>query len=253
MERIDFARAFDFTGRTAIVTGAAGGIGREIAQLFNERGIRLALVDRDPSIVALAKEFSHGTRGWIADITNEDDIKQVVQEVMTTFGQIDILVNNAAIGHVGAAEAIATEEWDRVVSINLRGQYLFAREVAPHMLAAGYGRIVMMASQAAIVGIDGHAAYSASKAGVMGMVRCMAIEWAPRGITVNTVSPTIVETPMALVGWSGEKGERAKAEIPCRRFVHPSEVALAILYLASNAAAMVNGADLTIDGGYTIR
>ena len=107
MERIDFARTFDFTGRTAIVTGAAGGIGREIAQLFNERGIRMALVDRDPSIVALAKEFSHGTRGWIADITNEDDIKQIVQEVMTAFGRIDILVNSAAIGHVGAAEAIA--------------------------------------------------------------------------------------------------------------------------------------------------
>ncbi|GBQ66252.1 2-deoxy-D-gluconate 3-dehydrogenase [Ameyamaea chiangmaiensis NBRC 103196] len=251
MATIDFDQAFDFNDRVVVVTGAAGGIGREITRVFAQRGARLALVDRDGGVHALAEATGGGARGFIADITDEQAIEACVAAIVAAFGRIDVLVNNAAIGHVGPAEAIPTGEWDSVIAINLRGQYLFARAVAPVMLAARYGRIVMMASQAAVVGIEGHAAYSAAKAGVVGMVRCMAIEWGPAGVTVNAVSPTVVETPMALVGWSGEKGERAKAQIPTRRFAQPVEIALAILYLASGAAGMVNGANLSIDGGYT--
>ena len=107
--------------------------------------------------------------------------------------------------------------------------------------------------QAAVIGIEGHVAYSASKAGLLGMTNCMALEWGPKGITANCISPTVVETELGKVGWSGEKGERARAEIPTRRFAQPQEIALAALYLASDGAAMVNGANLLVDGGYTVR
>jgi NAD(P)-dependent dehydrogenase (short-subunit alcohol dehydrogenase family) len=221
--------------------------------VFRERGVRLALIDRDPSVHALAEETAGGAQSWTCDIASEGEVTSTVAAIAERFGRIDILICNAAIGHVGPADAIPMTDWDKVMTVNLRGQYLFARGVAPHMLGRRFGRIVFLASQAAVVGIDQHAAYSASKAGVMGMARCMAIEWAPKGITVNMVSPTIVDTPMALVGWSGEKGERARAEIPTGRFAQPAEIALGILFLASGAAAMINGANLVIDGGYTIR
>ena len=255
MRHLDFASAYDLAGRSAIVTGAAGGIGREIASVFAERGIRLALVDRDPSVEDVARELGggDGVQAYVADLASEDDIRRTVASVAERFGGIDILVNNAGIGIVGAAESFGTADWDRTMAINLRGQFLFAREAAPHMLRAGWGRVIIMASQASVIGIDEHVAYSTSKTGLLGMSRCMAIEWGPRGVTVNTISPTVVETPMAMVGWSGEKGERAKAEIPTRRFVLPAEVALTVLFLASHAAGMINGANICIDGGFTIR
>jgi len=113
--------------------------------------------------------------------------------------------------------------------------------------------VIIMASQAAVIGIEEHVAYSASKTALLGMARCMAIEWGASGVTVNTISPTVVETPMAMVGWSGEKGVRAKAAIPTRRFASPSEVAFTVLFLASNAAGMINGANICVDGGFTIQ
>lgn len=121
------------------------------------------------------------------------------------------------------------------------------------MLKAGWGRVITIASQAGVVGIAEHVAYSASKAGLIGMTNCLALEWGPQGVTANCISPTVVETELAKVNWSGEKGDKARAEIPTRRFARPAEVALAALYLASDAAEMVNGANLMIDGGYTIR
>ena len=139
------------------------------------------------------------------------------------------------------------------MAVNTRGPFLFSRETAPHMLRQGRGRVITIASQAAVIGIEGHLAYSTSKAALIGMTNVMALEWGPRGVTVNCISPTVVETPMAIIGWAGEKGERARAEIPTRRFAQPAEIAAAALYLASAAAAMVNGANLLVDGGYTIR
>ncbi|MCQ8241190.1 GolD/DthD family dehydrogenase [Rhizosaccharibacter radicis] len=253
MTTLDFQSAFDLSGRTAIITGAAGGIGRCLVAAFRERGARLALVDRDPAVHALAAEIGGGAQGWVADLHSEEEVTRTVDDIARSFGRIDILVNNAAIGHVGLAEDTPVAEFDEVIAINLRGQFLFSRAAGRHMLARGYGRIVFLASQAAVVGLYEHTAYCSAKTGLLGMARCMAIEWGPKGITVNCVSPTVVESPMALVGWAGEKGERAKAEIPTRRFAKPEEVALSVLFLASGAAAMINGANLPIDGGYTIR
>ena len=253
MPALDFTTAFDLRDRVVVVTGAAGGIGQSLASAFAERGARLALLDRDPSVQAVAERHGGTARGFVLDLSVEREVADTVDAVVAAFGRIDVLVNNAGIGHVGPAEDIPTADWNKVVSINLSAQYLVTRTVAPHMLARGHGRVVFVASQAAVVGLDQHTAYCAAKTGLLGMARCMAIEWGPRGITVNCVSPTVVNSPMALVGWAGEKGERAKADIPTRRFAEPEEVALGVLFLASGAAAMINGANLPIDGGYTIR
>jgi NAD(P)-dependent dehydrogenase (short-subunit alcohol dehydrogenase family) len=121
------------------------------------------------------------------------------------------------------------------------------------MLAAGYGRVVTIASQAAHVGIDGHAAYCASKAGVLGLTRVLALEWGRRGVTVNTVSPTVVLTALGRSAWANEAGVRHQDEIPTGRFATPAEIAAAVLFLVGRSAGMVNGADLRVDGGFTIR
>ena len=249
----DLTRPFDMSGKVALITGAAGGIGRALATLFAANGATLALVDKNEAVHEFAASLGAAHKGWTGDVTDAPTIERIVAEVAAHFGKIDILVNNAGIGMLAPAEATTTESWDLQLAVNLRAPYIFSREVAGHMIAAGYGRIVTIASQAAVIGIEGHVAYSASKAGLLGMTNCMALEWGPKGITANCISPTVVETELAKVGWAGEKGERARAEIPTRRFAQPEEIAYAALYLASDGAAMVNGANLLVDGGYTVR
>ncbi|MDX1129257.1 D-threitol dehydrogenase [Sinorhizobium medicae] len=242
----------DFAGKTVVITGAATGIGRAVAEAFAAKNARVALLDRDAAVSGVAASLGSGHIAHVVDVTDERGVGQVVEAVTQAFGRIDILINNAGIGPLAPAESYATADWDRTLTVNLKGAFLMARAVAPGMLERRSGRIVNMASQAAIIGIEGHVAYCASKAGIVGMTNCMALEWGPRGVTVNALSPTVVETELGLSGWAGEKGDRARAAIPTRRFAKPWEVAASVLYLASGAAAMVNGANLKIDGGYTI-
>lgn len=246
------ADPFDFSDRTVLITGAAAGIGKAVAEAFSARGARVALADRDRNVDGVAAALGGRHLAQVVDVTDEDGVSGMVATVTAAFGQIDILVNNAGIGPLAPAEKYPSADWNRTLNINLKGAFLVARAVAPAMLERGSGRIVNMASQAAIIGIEGHVAYCASKAGIVGMTNCMALEWGPRGVNVNAISPTVVETELGLTGWAGEKGERARAAIPTRRFARPWEIAAAVLYLASDAAAMVNGANLVIDGGYTI-
>lgn len=242
----------DFTGKTVLVTGAATGIGLAITEAFAARGGRIALIDRDARVAEVAAGLGAQHTGIVADVADEAQVETAVASTLAAFGHIDILINNAGIGPLAPAESYPTAEWDRTLNINLKGPFLFARAVAPGMLERGSGRIVNLASQAAIIGIEGHVAYCASKAGIVGMTTCMALEWGPRGVTVNAVSPTVVETELGLTGWAGEKGVKARAAIPTRRFAKPWEIAASVLYLCSGAAAMVNGSNLVIDGGYTI-
>lgn len=248
-----FDRVFDFSGKTVLVTGAANGIGLAISELFAERGARLVLLDRSPKVAEVGKTLGTAVLAREVDITDDADVTRTIESVAAECGRIDVLINNAGIGGTAPAELGSLADWRRIIDVNLSGQYVVAREVGRRMLEAGGGRIVMMASQAAIIGLDGHAAYSASKAGVLGMLRCMALEWGSRGVTVNAISPTVVETEMAAVHWGGEKGRRAREEIPVGRFARPREIAYAALYLASEAAAMINGMNLVVDGGFTIR
>ncbi|PAU76784.1 GolD/DthD family dehydrogenase [Halomonas salipaludis] len=242
---------FDFAGQVVLITGAANGIGKSLAERFAASGARLVLVDRSESLHELAAALPGEALVAVHDVADEAAVMASVAEACRHFGGIDVLVNNAGIGPLDAAEAMSSELWDQTQAVNLRGVFLFCREVGKAMLARGAGRIVNLASQAASVGLDGHLAYCTSKAGVLGLTRTLALEWGPRGITVNAVSPTVVETELGRYGWAGEKGERMKALIPTRRFAQPEEIAAAVMYLAAREAAMVNGADLRIDGGYT--
>lgn len=242
----------DFTGRTVVVTGAAAGIGRAIAEAFDAHGAQVALLDRDHAVLDAAARLGARHAGLVVDVQSEDAVEAGARRVLAELGPVDILVNNAGIGPLAPAERYPTVDWDRTLSINLRGAFLCARAFAPSMIERGRGRVINMASQAAVVGLEGHVAYCASKAGLLGMTRCMALEWGPHGLTVNAVSPTVVETELGLMSWSGEVGEKAKANIPTRRFARTDEVAASVLYLASDEAAMINGNNLMIDGGATI-
>ena len=241
------------TGKIAVVTGAASGIGYSIAEVFAREGARLALIDRIESVTEVAGRLGSDHRGYVADLDDDQAIEATFTRIIEDFATVDILVNNAGIGLMAPAETLSTADWDRTMRINLRAPFLCARAVAPLMLRQKWGRVITIASQAAVIGIEHHAAYSASKAGLVGMTNCLALEWGPSGVTANCVSPTIVETELGKSVWAGEKGDRARAEIPTRRFAQPIEVAEAVLYLASDAAAMVNGANLLLDGGNTIR
>ena len=143
--------------------------------------------------------------------------------------------------------------WDKTISINLKGTFLMSQAVGKAMIAAGRGgKIINLASQAGSVAIDQHAAYCASKFGVIGLSKTLAAEWGKHGLCVNTISPTVVLTELGKKAWAGPKGDALKARIPSGRFANPEEIAAAAVFLASNGADMINGADLLIDGGYTI-
>ena len=241
-----------FAGKTVLITGGAVGIGEATAAYFAERAARLVLLDRSGTVEEVASKLGDRHLGMVVDIQSEAEIVAASVCILNEVGAVDILVNNAGIGPLAPAQSYPAEEWDRTMSINLRGAFLCARTFAPTMIEQRWGRVINLASQAALVGLEGHVAYCASKAGILGMTRCMALEWGPMGITVNAVSPTVVETALGRMSWSGEVGVRARAAIPTRRFAQPEEVASAIGYLASEAAAMVNGSNLVIDGGATI-
>lgn len=245
----------DFTGRTAIVTGGASGIGNAIARALAERGARVAIVDvrSDGASDAAAALTGDHHAGFGCDVTDETSVARTIADVVDGFGRIDVLVNCAGIVALAPAEDLEPGAWAKTIDVNLTGTYRVAQAAGRHMLAAGYGRIVNIASQAAHVGIDGHAAYCASKAGVIGMTRVLALEWGGRGVIVNTVSPTVVLTDLGKAAWANENGIRHQDEIPTGRFATPDEIAAAVVFLAGESSAMVNGADLRVDGGFTIR
>jgi NAD(P)-dependent dehydrogenase (short-subunit alcohol dehydrogenase family) len=241
--------------KVAFITGGNAGIGRAIAEGFAEHGARLVLFDRDQSVAGRAghlQKDGYRTLGVVGDVSHAPDVKQAVAAATAEFGRIDILVNNAGVGPLNPVEATTDEAWDSTMAINLRGAFLCAREVGKLMIAQRSGKIVNIASQASVVAIEGHAAYCASKAGLVGLTRVLALEWGKYGITANCVSPTVVLTELGAVAWGGEKGAAVKREIPAGRFAEPREIADTVLFLTSDAAAMISGANLLVDGGYTI-
>ncbi|MBK9739809.1 MAG: D-threitol dehydrogenase [Actinobacteria bacterium] len=244
---------FSLEGKVALVTGAASGIGAAIAETYSAKGATIAVVDlKSDATAAKATELGSGHKGFACDVSDPASVAATVAAVMEAFGRIDILVNSAGIVALAPAEDIAQAAWDSTIAVNLSGTFYMCQAVGRHMLSAGDGKIINLASQAGSVAIDQHVAYCASKFAVIGMTRVLALEWAGRGVTVNTISPTIVLTELGKKAWDGPKGEAAKTLIPVGRFAQPDEIAAAALFLASNGADMINGADLVIDGGWTI-
>ncbi|WAT31243.1 MULTISPECIES: SDR family oxidoreductase [unclassified Pseudomonas] len=246
-------QAFDLTGRCAVITGGAAGIGLACASLLVERGARVALLDRDPAVVEVAASLGTGHLGLVADLRQLDSVQAAIDEAHAGLGRIDYLVNSAGVALLDKALDVSENAWDTTLDINLKASFFVAQACARHMIEQGGGRIVNLASQAAVIGLDRHVAYCASKAAVVGMTKVLAMEWAPHGINVNAVSPTIVETALGKKAWAGELGEKAKLQIPVGRFAQPEEIAGLVLYLVSDAAKMITGENVVIDGGYSIQ
>jgi len=243
----------DFTGQTAIVTGAATGIGNSIAWYLARHGARIAGVDIAPELAeALAGLPGEGHLAVTADVSDPAAASDAVGRVATGLGTPHILVNSAGVGRFAPAEDLGATQWQQSIAVNLSGSFFMAQAAGRRMLEAGYGRIVSIVSQAAEIGLREHAAYSASKAGVLGFTRVLAVEWARSGVTVNAVSPTIADTALAREIWVGETGERAREEIPAGRFVTPEEIASLVGYLAREEAGMVTGENMRIDGGRSV-
>lgn len=246
--------SFSLAGKVAIVTGGGSGIGAAIAAAYAAKGARVAVVDMN---LDAAEAVAAGLPGAIAlacDVTDAGQGAATVAAVQVAFGSPDILVNSAGIALLAPAEEMTADTWNRTIAVNLTGSFLMAQAVGRAMIGAGKGgRIINLASQAGSVAIDLHTAYVASKFGVIGLTKSLALEWGKHGITVNSISPTVVMTELGRRAWDNPKGEALKAQIPSGRFAEPEEIAAAAVFLASDGAAMINGADLLVDGGYTVR
>jgi NAD(P)-dependent dehydrogenase (short-subunit alcohol dehydrogenase family) len=247
------------SGRSALVTGAASGIGRAIAELFADEGAALGLLDRDADGArALGGALEQrGGRALVlpGDVARDEDCRRAVAAVGAAFGRLDVLVNAAGI--IRRADVLGTteEEWDRAMAVNLKAVFLLARAAIPLMAAAGGGAIVNIASNWGLVGGPRAAAYCASKGGVVLLTRAMALDHGAQGIRVNCVCPGDIDTPMLRdearqLGQAWEAFQAESASNPLRRVGAPEDVARAALFLASDAASFVTGAALVVDGGF---
>lgn len=246
----------DFDGRTALVTGGAGGIGLAIARQLAEGGARVVLVDLERQALDVAAASLAEPRHHLAlavDVTRPEGVEQAVSTVLEATGRIDILVNSAGVALLEPAGEISEAAWERTLAVNLTAPLLLAQAVAPAMRRQRHGRIINLASQASVVALRRHAAYCASKAGLVGLTRVLALEWASDGITVNAISPTVVDTPLGRKAWAGQVGEAMRALIPTGRFAQPEEVARLAVFLAGTHAGMLTGENIVIDGGYSIQ
>jgi len=248
-------------GKVAIVTGAAQGLGRATALAFAEQGARVVLADIDTTVEEVAKAVSpDGTRArhLVADLTREDAAAELVAIAERDFGQLDVLVNNAGITQVHPVADTSLDEWNRTVAINLTTQFLMLRQAIAAMRRAGGGSVVNIGSISSLVGLPDQGAYAPAKAGVLMLTRQAAVDYGRDKIRVNCVCPGPMMTPMLRAnadaypdpqGWLDWLGE----QVPLNRISDPSEVAQAVLFLASDMASYVTGAILSADGGWTAR
>jgi NAD(P)-dependent dehydrogenase (short-subunit alcohol dehydrogenase family) len=243
-----------FTGKTAIVTGAGSGIGRAIAHAMAKRNANTILVDINlESGEKVSKEIESLGDGRSlalkADVSNVNEVQKVVENVLREFGRIDILVNNAAIG--GPAVPITElreEDWDEVIKVDLKSVFLFCKAVIGHMIERKYGKIINITSLAGKAGNPNLVAYSAAKAGVIGLSRSLALWVATMGINVNSVAAGTTETPM-LGSMPWEQREALRNKIPMGRFSRPEETAAVVCFLASDEASFVTGQCINATGG----
>jgi len=248
--------SFTLNGLTAIVTGASRGIGRGLAEALAAAGATVAVTARDLSeaeAVSSAIESAGGiSTAHRLDVTDPGSIDLAVSDVVSRHGKIDVLVANAGIGSNLPALEVTADHWDSMMDVNLKGTFFTAQACARHMISAGSGRIIAISSQASVVGIRDHVAYCASKGGVNQMVRVLALEWAPLGLTVNAVAPTFIYTPGTAERLDDPAYLAAVVDrIPAGRVGQIRDVAGAVVYLASEAGDMVNGSILSVDGGWT--
>jgi NAD(P)-dependent dehydrogenase (short-subunit alcohol dehydrogenase family) len=239
-------------GKVALVTGAAGGIGRAIVQRLADEGARLALLDRDAAVDEVATGFAAQGRAVLAlraDVSSAAEVQRAVQTVADQLGPVDCLVNNAGLTSVVAPLAkMSDEQWASELGVNLSGPFHLIRAVLPSMVQRRWGRIVNISSMAARAGLYRQAGYSASKAGLLGLTRNVALEHAADGISCNAVLPGLIETP-AVARLPAPVMDHAMSLTPARRTGRTDEVAALVAFLCSEDAGYLNGAEIDIDGG----
>jgi NAD(P)-dependent dehydrogenase (short-subunit alcohol dehydrogenase family) len=240
-------------GRTAVVTGASKGLGKAIAASLAAEGARVAIVARDRDLLAeTASEI--GATAFPADLTDEQQVRDLERAVAAEFGKVNILVNNAGINLRKTVPEFTLDEWRSVMDTNVTSAFLMCRSFIPYMTGAGYGRIINMSSTMAWVSLPHRAAYSASKAALLGMTRALALDLAPEAITCNSISPGPFATEMnrTLIE-SGEANTLLLGNVPLGRWGKIEEVGQLAAYLCSDEAGFITGTDIRIDGGWCAR
>ena len=255
-------------GKTAVITGAASGYGRGSAEMFAKEGAKVAAVDINGDDLRKVVEGIQGAGGEaiavVADITKAEDVKRALKETVETFGSLNVLFNNAGIEHMDRVVDVTEEDWERVMSVNLKGTWLCSKHAIPYLMEAGGGSLIHTSSLSALKGRMGNACYGASKAGVMALSQVMAVELAPQKIRSNCICPVVATTPMGerflkraqkLYGidmgaeWNFEVAKQfAAATVPLSLLSEPSDVAYAAVYLASDESRLVSGTYILLDG-----
>jgi NAD(P)-dependent dehydrogenase (short-subunit alcohol dehydrogenase family) len=247
-----------FAGKVAFVTGAANGIGRAAALAFAREGAGVVVADvseqGNQETARMVEEAGGRALAVRCDVSRAEDVKAALDKAVEAFGRLDCAFNNAGVEQpITATADLTEEEWDRIVSINLRGVFLCMKHEIPLMLRQGGGAIVNTSSGAGVKGFAGQAAYCAAKHGIVGLSKAAALDYAKSNIRINAVCPGIIETPMMdrFSGGTPEGRARVIAQEPIGRMGKPEEIAAAVIWLCSDAAAFVVGHAMVIDGGQT--
>lgn len=248
--------SFELTGKVVVITGAGRGIGKAIAESCAYYGAHLALGSRTiaevSAVAAACRRDDLRAEAWPLDVGRIESINAFVDQVLAAYGRIDVLVNNAGYNVPKPAVQYTEAEFDTITAINLKGVFFMSTRVAQSMIDRGIpGSIITISSQAGVVGGPLRSVYGAAKSGVGHLARTFAAEWAPHKITVNAVAPTFTRTPMLEQALKNPDFARNLDKVPMGRTAEPEEIAAAVVFLASDAARMVTGQVLCVDGGYT--
>lgn len=241
--------SFDFTGRTVLVTGAARGVGRAVAEHFHAAGATVYIIDNDAAAVADTAAQT-GTTGLVADVSSTGQVADIVARVIADTGRVDVLVNNAGILRDGMVWKLTDEDYEEVMAVHAGGTFRFTRAVVPHLRGQGGGRIINVTSYTGLRGNPGQSNYSMAKAGIIGFTKTTAKELARFGITVNAISPNARTRMIASV--PPDKQAMLTAATPMGRFADASEMAAAVAFLASDEASYITGVVLPVDGGISL-
>jgi len=253
--------------KVVILTGAASGIGQATAILFGKEGAIQVLSDIDEKglkeTLDLMEKGKEQAEVMQVDVTNSAQVKKMIDHTYNKYGRIDVLVVNAGVVRVGPVEDFPDEDYDLLIDVNLKGTYYSCKHAIPYLKKQGFGSVITLASVAAHIGQVNHANYCSTKAGILGFTRALALDLAPYGVRVNSVSPGATDTPMLVGDVTKQAKERGvdyevvkkefEEEGVLKRWATPEEVATGILFLASHESSYITGSDLRIDGGWTAR